>query len=64
MVVSCDEVYEIVSSTKPMMERLQMGFPVESCMMQPAASSSYSWKSFELMNVNIAGEDVLPWLGP
>ena len=60
MVVSCDDVYETVSSTNPMMERLQVGFPVESWMMQPFASSLCIWKSLELMNVNAAGEDVLP----
>ena len=47
-----------------MMDRLHCGVPVESWMMHPLASSSYSWNSLELMNVNMAGEEVLPWLGP
>ena len=33
-------------------------------MTHPLASSSYSWNSLELMNVNVAGEEVLPWSGP
>ena len=61
---SFKEPHDVVSSTKPMMERLHCDDPVESWMMHPLASSLCSWKSLELMNVNAAGEDVLPWLGP
>ena len=61
---SLEELCDIVSSTKPMMDRLHCGVPVESWMTHPLASSSYSWNGSELMNVNMAGEEVLPWLGP